>query len=116
MVMEVLAHSDRGHVGLVVHPPHAAIADDGRIHVSRVKTGRRLDALLAQHDVVRARARRQLPVVGVARPWRGEDLALDFLHGGDVAFAHELQGQRLPDLDHQSRAPNDCMYSSLTLS
>src|SRR5216683_4347890 len=116
-VVKLAADADRSDVGLVVHAPHAAVADDGRVELGRQRPGRPLhDALLAQDDVVRARARRQLAVVRVARPRRGENLALDLLHRRDIRLAHHLQRQQLADLNHQEfKAEKDCMYSILRL-
>src|SRR5690242_6215238 len=98
---------------LVVHAPHAAVADDRRVEVRAAMARGTVDgSLLTQDDVVRARARRQLAVVGVARPRRGEDLALDLLDRVHVGLAHQLQRELLPDLDHQRfLLENDCMYS-----
>src|SRR5438093_1108326 len=103
--LQIAAHADGGDVGFVVHPPHAAVADDRRVEVGDPVPGRPLGGpvslnLLAQDDVVCARPRGQLAVVGIARPGRGEDLALDLLDGVDVRLAHQVQGQLLPDLDH----------------
>src|SRR6266508_6556284 len=56
-VLEVLADADRRHVRLVVHAPHAAVADDRRVEVGAAIRGRSLDRpFLPQYDVVRARA------------------------------------------------------------
>jgi len=77
-VLLVQADADGGDMGLVVHPPHAAVADDLTV--------------AAQHDVVRRVAAGQLAVVGVARPGRGEDLALDLLDGGYIALPHRFDG------------------------
>src|SRR6266851_7478394 len=101
VVLQVAAHADRRDVGLVVHPPHAAIADDRRVEVGDAIAGRPLDqSFLAQHDVMGAGARRQLAVVRVARPGCREDLALDFLDRVHVGLAHQLQRELLPYLNH----------------
>src|SRR3989441_1795912 len=112
-VLEVAPDPDRGDVGLVVHPPHAAVADDRRIEVGDpVPVGSLHHPVLAKHDVVGAGARRQLPVVGVPGPGSGENLALDLLDRVDVGLPHQLQDELLPELDHYFlEAENVCMYS-----
>src|SRR6266851_8087326 len=116
LMMQLAPDSNCRHVRLVVHPPHPAVADDGRVELGSLVPGGPYYAFLAQHDVVRARARGQLAEIGVARPWRGEDLFLDLLHGRDVRLAHELQRQLLANLNHHlGRTEMDCMYSSLRL-
>src|SRR5450759_1586348 len=115
-VLDVAAYSDRGDVGFVVHAPHASVANDAWIEICGVEPRRPLDsALLTEDDIVRARARGQLSVVGVLRPGRGEDLAFDLLDCGDVGLSHELERQRLSYLNHHARAEKACMYSSLRL-
>src|SRR5712692_6430663 len=116
LMMKFAADTNGRHVRLVVHAPHPAVTDDGGVELGCLVPGGPGDALLAQHDIVRARARRQLAEVSVARPWRGEDLFLDLLHGRDVRLAHELQRQLLANLNHHfGRTEKDCMYSSLRL-
>src|SRR5690348_15549707 len=101
MVLEVSADANGRHVRLVVHAPHAAVTDDRRVEVGDAISGRPLGrTILAQHHVVRAGARGELAVVGVARPGRREDLALDLLDRVHVRLAHQLQRELLPDLDH----------------
>src|SRR5207244_686157 len=85
-VVQVAAHADGRDVSLVVHAPHTAVPDDAGVHLIGVESRRSLDALLPQHHVVSAGARGELAVVGIAWPGRGEDIALDLLHGGDVAL------------------------------
>src|SRR5713226_5953649 len=116
LMMKFAADTNGRHVRLVVHAPHSAVTDDRGVELGCLVPGGPGDTLLAQHDIVRARARRQLAEVSVARPWRGEDLFLDLLHGRDVRFAHELQRQLLANLNHHfGRTEMDCMYSSLRL-
>src|SRR5229473_4516267 len=115
-MMEFAPDANGRHVRLVVHAPHPAVTDDGGVELGSLMPARPNDALLAQHDVVRARPRGQLAEVSVARPRRGEDLSLDLLHGRDVRLAHELQRQLLANLNHHfGRTEKDCMYSSLRL-
>src|SRR5229473_2240731 len=116
LMMKFAPDTNGRHVRLVVHAPHSAVTDDRGIELGCLVPGGPGDALLAQHDIVRARARCQLTEVSVARPWRGEDLFLDLLHGRDVRLAHELQRQLLANLNHHfGRTEKDCMYSSLRL-
>src|SRR5260370_9853988 len=115
-MMKFAADTNGRHVRLVVHAPHSAVTDDRGVELGSLVPGGPDDALLAQHDIVRTRARCQLAEVSVARPWRGEDLFLDLLHGSDVRFAHELDRQLGAHLNHHlGRTEIDCMYSSLRL-
>src|SRR6266571_5020866 len=101
-VVKIAPDANGRHVCLVVHAPHAPVADDGRVKVG-TQTRRPLDdAFLSQHHVMRARTRSQLAVVGIARPRGGEDVALDLLHRRDIRLAHQLERQLLADLDHQA--------------
>src|ERR1051325_10983430 len=100
-VLQVLADADGRHVSLVVHAPHAAVADDRGVEVRQAVALRPVrGTLLPQHDVVGARPRRELAVVGVPWPGRREDLALDLLDRVDVSLTHELERELLPDLNH----------------
>src|SRR5260370_253560 len=81
--------------------PFAGVADDGRVEIGTLESSLHFDgSVLAQHEVMRARARGQLAVVSVPRPGGGKDLALDLLHSGDVGLSHELESQLLSYLNH----------------
>src|SRR5207302_9313325 len=98
--MLVAVGVDVGHVGPGVHPPHAAVADEL--------------AVAPERDVVGGVAAGQLPVVGGARPGRGEDLALDLLAHGNIAFPHGLDSPLLAELNHQTSRPKSSIDCGLT--
>src|SRR5258708_35840838 len=123
-MLRVGADPIRRPVRRVLFSPLPAVADDGRVEIGTLESSWRFDGtVLAQYEVMRARARGQLAVVSVPRPGGGKDLALDLLHSGDVGLSHELESQLLSYLNHHVRVqrlranalPKACMYSSLRL-
>src|SRR5260370_4688274 len=107
-MMKLTPDTDGRHVRLVIHTPHSAVTDDGGVELGSLVPRRPDDALLAQHDVVRARSRGQLAEVSIARPPRGEDLFFDLLHRRDISLAHELQCQLLANMNHHRARTDIC--------